>query len=50
MNAVKSKSVLVHGRLVNCAEAASGPVLLLIHGMAGGIKNWQEASRGPPRT
>ena len=42
MNAVKPKSVLVHGRAVNCVEAGSGPVLLLIHGMAGNIGNWQE--------
>ena len=42
MNAVKPRSVLVHGRPVNCVEAGSGPVLLLIHGMAGNIGNWQE--------
>ena len=42
MNAVKPRSVLVHGRSVNCVEAGSGPVLLLIHGMAGNIGNWQE--------
>jgi len=42
MNTVKPKSVLVHGRAVNCVEAGSGPVLLLIHGMAGNIGNWQE--------
>ena len=42
MNAMKPKSVLVHGRAVNCVEAGSGPVLLLIHGMAGNIGNWQE--------
>jgi pimeloyl-ACP methyl ester carboxylesterase len=42
MNTMKSKSVLVHGRAVNCVETGSGPVLLLIHGMAGNIGNWQE--------
>ncbi len=42
MNAMKSRSVLLHGRAVNCVEAGSGPVLLLIHGMAGSIGNWQE--------
>ena len=41
MNAVKSKSVLLHGRPVTYVEAGSGPVLLLIHGMAGNIGNWQ---------
>ena len=52
MNAVKPRSVLVHGRAVNCVEAGSGPVLLLIHGMAGNIGNWQEVigplARHPP--
>ncbi len=42
MNAMKSKSVLLNGRLVNYVEAGSGPVLLLIHGMAGNIGNWQK--------
>ena len=42
MNTMKSKSVLLHGRAVNCVETGSGPVLLLIHGMAGNIGNWQE--------
>lgn len=42
MNAVKPKSVLVHGRAVNYVEAGSGPVLLLIHGMAGNFGNWRE--------
>ena len=42
MNAMKSRSMLLHGRAVNCVEAGSGPVLLLIHGMAGNVGNWQE--------
>jgi len=42
MNAMESKSVLLHGRPVNYVEAGSGPVLLLIHGMAGNIGNWQK--------
>ncbi|MGZ3481492.1 MAG: alpha/beta fold hydrolase, partial [Myxococcaceae bacterium] len=42
MNAMKPRSVLLHGRAVNCVEAGSGPVLLLIHGMAGNSGNWQE--------
>ncbi len=42
MNAMKSRSVLLHGRPVTYVEAGSGPVLLLIHGMAGSIGNWQE--------
>ena len=42
MNAMKSRSVLLHGQPVTYVEAGSGPVLLLIHGMAGSIRNWQE--------
>jgi len=42
MNAMTSKSLLLHGRPVTYVEAGSGPVLLLIHGMAGSIWNWQE--------
>jgi pimeloyl-ACP methyl ester carboxylesterase len=42
MNAMQPKSVLLHGRPVTYVEAGSGPVLLLIHGMAGNIENWQE--------
>ena len=37
MNAMTSRSVLLHGRPVTCVEAGSGPVLLLIHGMVGNI-------------
>jgi pimeloyl-ACP methyl ester carboxylesterase len=32
---------MLHGRAVNYAEAGSGPLLLLIHGMAGTYENWQ---------
>jgi len=42
VNAMKPRSVLVHGRPVACVAAGSGPVLLLIHGMAGDIGNWRE--------
>lgn len=31
----------LHGRQVAYAEAGSGPVLLLIHGMGGTLENWQ---------
>ena len=41
MNAMKSRSVLLHSR-ADIVEAGSGPVLLLIHGMAGNIGNWHE--------
>jgi len=32
---------MLHGRQVAYAEAGSGPVLLLIHGMGGTLENWQ---------
>lgn len=34
------KTTAVHGRQVTYTEAGSGPVLLLIHGMAGNSGNW----------
>lgn len=42
MNAMKPKTVLLHGRRVTCVEAGSGPVLLMIHGIAGDSGNWRE--------
>ncbi len=33
--------MIVHGRTLNYVEAGSGPVLLLIHGMAGNAENWR---------
>jgi pimeloyl-ACP methyl ester carboxylesterase len=41
MNAMEPKTVTLHGRAVRYAEAGSGPLLLLIHGMAGTYENWQ---------
>jgi pimeloyl-ACP methyl ester carboxylesterase len=35
-----ARTVTLHGRPVLFAEAGSGPVLLLIHGMAGTYENW----------
>jgi pimeloyl-ACP methyl ester carboxylesterase len=37
-----SKTATVHGRSVTYVEAGEGPVLLLIHGMAGTCANWRE--------
>jgi pimeloyl-ACP methyl ester carboxylesterase len=37
----KPRAVEVHGRPMNFIEAGSGPVLLLIHGMAGTCVNWE---------
>jgi pimeloyl-ACP methyl ester carboxylesterase len=39
---MEPKTMTLHGRTVTYAEAGSGPVLLLIHGMAGTLENWQE--------
>ncbi|MEX2106701.1 MAG: alpha/beta fold hydrolase [Solirubrobacterales bacterium] len=39
---VRTKTALVHGRAVSYVEAGSGPVLLLVHGMAGNAENWRE--------
>jgi pimeloyl-ACP methyl ester carboxylesterase len=38
--AVERKTAQVHGRAVSYAEAGSGQLLLLIHGMAGTSENW----------
>jgi pimeloyl-ACP methyl ester carboxylesterase len=38
--AVETRTALVHGRAVSYAEAGSGPLLVLIHGMAGTAENW----------
>jgi len=37
----KPRAIEVHGRPMNFVEAGSGPVLLLIHGMAGTCANWE---------
>jgi len=41
MNATETRTVALHGRSVTYFEAGSGPVLLLIHGMAGTCENWR---------
>ncbi|HUA12538.1 MAG TPA: alpha/beta fold hydrolase [Solirubrobacteraceae bacterium] len=46
MSSFEAKTVTLHGRGVTYAEAGSGPVLLLIHGMAGTYENW-DAVIGP---
>jgi pimeloyl-ACP methyl ester carboxylesterase len=35
------KKETLHGRTVSYAEAGTGPVLLLIHGMGGSFENWR---------
>jgi pimeloyl-ACP methyl ester carboxylesterase len=37
----RPRTVDVHGHPINFIEAGSGPVLLLIHGMAGTCANWE---------
>ena len=32
---------MLHGRPLSYAQAGSGPLLLLIHGMGGTFENWQ---------
>lgn len=39
--AVETKTAQVHGRTVSYLEAGSGPLLVLIHGMAGHAENWR---------
>jgi pimeloyl-ACP methyl ester carboxylesterase len=41
MAEARPRSLEVHGHPVNFIEAGSGPVLLLIHGMAGTCDNWE---------
>jgi pimeloyl-ACP methyl ester carboxylesterase len=43
MTATQVKTATVHGRSVSYTEAGEGPVLLLIHGIAGYCENWREA-------
>ncbi len=42
MSEIEPQTLALHGRTVTYAQAGSGPVLLLIHGMAGTYENWQE--------
>jgi pimeloyl-ACP methyl ester carboxylesterase len=41
MAEARPRTVDVHGKPMNFIEAGSGPVLLLIHGMAGTCDNWE---------
>ncbi len=41
MTAMEPSTVTLHGRAVSYVEQGSGPVLLLIHGMAGRYQNWE---------
>jgi pimeloyl-ACP methyl ester carboxylesterase len=41
MSAIEPRTIMLHGRPMTYAQAGSGPVLLLIHGMGGTFENWQ---------
>jgi pimeloyl-ACP methyl ester carboxylesterase len=41
VNVPQTSTLTLHGRPVAYAQAGSGSVLLLIHGMAGTLENWQ---------
>jgi pimeloyl-ACP methyl ester carboxylesterase len=38
---VEPRTIMLHNRPVGCLQAGSGPVLLLIHGVAGSYANWR---------
>ena len=38
---MQPRTISLHGRPLNYLQAGSGPVLLMIHGMAGTCENWQ---------
>lgn len=42
MTRVSVKTKTIHGRPMTYAEAGEGPVLLLIHGIAGEFQNWED--------
>jgi pimeloyl-ACP methyl ester carboxylesterase len=41
MDAMEPSTVSLHGRPLSYVEAGSGPLLLLVHGMAGTYESWQ---------
>ena len=42
MRETRVRTATVHGRSVSYLEAGEGPVLLLVHGIAGSCENWRE--------
>jgi pimeloyl-ACP methyl ester carboxylesterase len=42
MREIERRTTTLHGRPVSFVTAGSGPVLLLIHGMAGVLDNWRD--------
>jgi pimeloyl-ACP methyl ester carboxylesterase len=41
VSAPQPTTIMLHGRPLNYVQAGNGPVLLLIHGIAGTLENWQ---------
>ncbi len=41
MNAHKSQTLTLHGHSITYVQEGAGPVLLLIHGMAGSLETWR---------
>ncbi|HEX3690794.1 MAG TPA: alpha/beta fold hydrolase [Solirubrobacteraceae bacterium] len=41
MSAIELQEITLHGRRLSYIQAGSGPVLLLIHGVAGTLENWR---------
>ena len=50
MSSTEPSTISLHGRPVTFAQAGSGPVLLLIHGMGGTFENWQAVIEPLART
>ena len=42
MSDLEQRTVTLHGRPVSYVKAGSGPLLLLIHGIAGSVENWHQ--------
>ena len=50
VSAMQSRTETIHGRAVSYLQAGEGPVLLLIHGMGGNFRNWEEVVEPLART
>jgi pimeloyl-ACP methyl ester carboxylesterase len=42
MSELEPQTLKLHGRSVSYVKAGSGPLLMLIHGIAGSVENWRE--------
>ena len=41
MSVAKSQTVMLHGHSITYVQKGTGPVLLLIHGVAGSLETWR---------